>query len=78
LEFGGIGGIIRDENSRGGSMNPRQVVILAVGVLFIIGSVLPKPIIERATNKPFDNQLAVRLSLAGVGVIMILALRTVA
>jgi hypothetical protein len=47
-------------------------------VLFIIGSVLPKPIIERATNKPFDNQLAVRLSLAALGVIMILALHTVA
>ncbi len=59
-------------------MNPRQIVILVVGVLFIVGSVLPAPIIERATKKPFENQLAVRLSLAALGAIMILALRTVA
>jgi hypothetical protein len=59
-------------------MNPRQIVILIAGVFFIVGSVLPKPIIERATKKPFENQLVVRLSLAALGVIMILAVRTVA
>ena len=59
-------------------MSPRQIVILIAGVFFIVGSVLPKPIIERATKKPFENQLVVRLSLAALGVIMILAVRTVA
>jgi hypothetical protein len=59
-------------------MNPRQIVVFIAGVFFIIGSVLPKPIIERATKKPFENQLVVRLSLAALGVIMILAVRTVA
>jgi hypothetical protein len=59
-------------------MNPRQIVILIAGMFFIVGSVLPKPIIERATKKPFENQLVVRLSLGALGVIMILALRTVA
>ncbi len=58
-------------------MNPRQIVILIAAVFFIVGSVLPKPIIERATKKPFENQLAVRLSLATLGLVMILALRTV-
>jgi hypothetical protein len=77
LEFGGIGGITGDENSRGSSVNPRQLVILVVALLFIVGSVLPKPIIEGATKKPFENQLAVRLSLAALGVVMIFALRTV-
>jgi ABC-type sulfate transport system permease component len=59
-------------------MNPRQIVIFIAGVFFIIGSVLPKPIIERATKKPFENQLVVRLFLAALGVIMILTVRTVA
>ena len=59
-------------------MNPRQIVILIAGLFFIVGSALPKPIIERATRKPFENQLVVRLSLAALGAIMILAVRTVA
>jgi hypothetical protein len=58
-------------------VSPRQIVVLIAGVFFIVGSVLPKPIIERATKKPFENQLFVRLCLASLGVVMILALRTV-
>jgi hypothetical protein len=59
-------------------MNPRQIVILVVAVVFLVGSILPKPIIEKATtNRPFANQLLARLCLAAVGIVMILALRTV-
>jgi len=58
-------------------MNPKQIVILIGAAFFIVGSVLPKPIIERATSKPIENQIAIRLSLASLGLVMILALRTV-
>jgi hypothetical protein len=44
---------------------------------FLLGSILPKPIIEKATTRPFANQLLARLCLAAVGIVMILALRTV-
>ena len=58
-------------------MNPRQIVIFVAALLFLVGSVLPKPIIEKATGKPFENQWLARGCLAAVGVAMILALRTV-
>jgi hypothetical protein len=58
-------------------MNPRQIVILVVAVVFLVGSILPKPIIEKATTGPFENQLLARLCLAAVGIVMTLALRTV-
>jgi len=58
-------------------MNPRQIVILVAALLFLVGSILPKPIIEKATGKPFENQWLARVCLASVGIVMILALRTV-
>lgn len=58
-------------------MNSRQVVMLVVAAFFLFGSILPKTVIERATGKPFENQLWARLCLAAVGVVMVLALRTV-
>lgn len=58
-------------------MNPRQIVILVAALLFLVGSILPKPIIEKATGKPFENQWLARVCLAAVGIVMILALRTV-
>ena len=58
-------------------MNPRQIVIFVAALLFLVGSVLPKPIIEKATGKPFENQWLARGCLAAVGVAMILALRTI-
>ena len=58
-------------------MNPRQIVILVAALLFLVGSILPKPIIEKATGKPFKNQWLARVCLAAVGIVMILALRTV-
>ena len=58
-------------------MNPRQIVILLGSVCFLVGSILPKPIIERATNKPFENQLLARLCLAAIGLIGILTVHSV-
>jgi hypothetical protein len=58
-------------------MNPRQIVILVVAIFFLLGSILPKPIIERATGKPFENQWLARVCLAALGVVIVLALRTV-
>jgi protein-S-isoprenylcysteine O-methyltransferase Ste14 len=58
-------------------MNPRQIVILVAALLFLVGSVLPKPIVAKATGKPFENQWLAQVCLAAVGVAMILALRTV-
>jgi hypothetical protein len=58
-------------------MNPRQIVILVVAVAFLVGSVLPKPIIEKATTRPSEKQLLARSCLAALGIVMILALRTV-
>ena len=59
-------------------MNPRQIVILVAALLFLVGSILPKPIIEKAApGKPFENQWLARVCLAAIGAVMILALRTV-
>jgi hypothetical protein len=37
-------------------MHSRQIVILVARAFFIVGSILPKPVIERATGRPFENQ----------------------
>jgi hypothetical protein len=58
-------------------MNPRQIVILVAAAFFLVGSALPKPIIERATGRPFENQVLTRLCLAAIGLVGILAVRTV-
>ena len=58
-------------------MNPRQIVILVAALLFLVGSIFPKPIIEGVTRKPFENQWLARVFLAAVGIAMILALRSV-
>ena len=58
-------------------MNSRQSVYLSIAIVFLLGSLLPKAIIEKAANRPFDKLWWVRLCLASMGVIMILTLRTV-
>ncbi len=54
-------------------MTARQIIILMSGAFFLVGSLLPKPVIERATGKPFENQLLARILLASLGVLMMLA-----
>ena len=58
-------------------MNPRRIVILVAALLFLVGSILPKPIIEGVTRKPFENQWLARGCLAAVDKEMILVLLTV-
>jgi len=58
-------------------MNSRQIMTLIAGTLFIVGSLLPKPVIERATGRPFEHQTLARLCVAALGIVMILFLRTV-
>jgi protein-S-isoprenylcysteine O-methyltransferase Ste14 len=58
-------------------MNPRQIVFLLAAILFLVGALLPRPIIEKANSKPLSELWWVRLCLASVGVIMILILKTV-
>jgi hypothetical protein len=58
-------------------VNSRQIIILAAGALFLIGSLLPETVTERATRKPFENQLLARVCLASLGILMMLASRAV-
>jgi hypothetical protein len=58
-------------------MNPRQIVFLLAAIVFFVGSLLPKPVIEKAFSKRFDELWWVRVCLASSGVIMILTWHTV-
>jgi len=69
--------MLRQPTCYASHMNPKQIAILVAALLFLVGSILPKPLIEKATGKPFENQWLARACLAAVGVVMMLALSAV-
>ena len=58
-------------------MSPKQTVFLVIAILFLVCSVLPAPIIEKAAVMRSDQIWWARLCLASMGVMMILTLHTV-
>ena len=58
-------------------MSPKQIVFLVIAILFLMCSVLPASIIEKAGIRRFDQIWWARLCLASMGVMMILTLHTV-
>jgi uncharacterized membrane protein YeaQ/YmgE (transglycosylase-associated protein family) len=58
-------------------MNPRQIVFLLAAILFLVGALLPRTIIEKVNSKPLSELWWARLCLASVGAIMILILKTI-
>jgi|GEM_PF-2845094 hypothetical protein len=45
----------------------REVVVLIPAIAVLVRSIFPKPIIEGATKKPYENQWIIRLSFAAFG-----------
>jgi hypothetical protein len=46
----------------------REMIALVFPVLSVARAVFPKPIIERATKEPYENQLLARLCYAAMAV----------
>jgi hypothetical protein len=46
----------------------REIIVMVLAVLGFARAVFPKPILERATRKPYQNQLIARVCYAAIGV----------
>ena len=50
----------------------REAIVIVIAVVVFARAAFPRPIIERATKKPYRNQLIARLCYVGIGLFCIL------